>query len=150
MQRYVYHGAAAATTIVLLLVASPAATAQTAAAASAPSLRGSRTGDLASLCGASEQDPDRQAGLAYCEGFFVAAGQYHRSLTAEGGVQQPIFCLPDPSPTFDQARASFVAWARANPQYADERAIDGLMRFAAQTYPCPATAPAAMRRRPGH
>lgn len=58
----------------------------------------------------------------------------HRALTAEGGAQQPIFCLPDPSPTFDQTRTSFVAWARANPQDADERAIDGLMRFAAKTY----------------
>ncbi|MBV9750041.1 MAG: hypothetical protein JO157_14620 [Acetobacteraceae bacterium] len=148
MQRYVYHTATAAMAATLLLLgAPPAATAQiTAAAGSDPNLRGSRTGDLAALCGASEQDPARQAALAYCEGFFVAAGQYHRALTAQGGVDRPIFCLPNPSPTFDQARTSFVAWARANPQYTDERAIDGLMRFAAETYPCPAApAPAARR-----
>ena len=141
MQRYLYHGAAAVTTVTLLLLA------QTAAAQ--PSLNGSRTSELAAFCGASERDPDRQAQLAYCEGFFVAAGQYHQALTAEGGAQRPIFCLPSPSPTFDQARSSFVAWARANPQYAGERAIDGLMRFAAQTYPCPPApaAPAAAGRR---
>jgi len=100
--------------------------------------RGGRTGDLAALCGASEQDPYRPAALAYCQGFFVAVGQYHHALTAQGGAQRPIFCLPSPSPTFDQARSSFVAWVRANPQYTGERAIDGLMRFAADTYPCPA------------
>ncbi len=128
------------------LLAVQAATAQPAAQ---PNVGGRRTGDLAALCGASEQDPNRPVALAYCEGFFVAAGQYHQSLTAQGGVDRPIFCLPNPSPTFDQARSSFVAWARANPQYADERAIDGLMRFAAESYPCPTTptAPATAGRR---
>jgi hypothetical protein len=40
-----------------------------------------------------------------------------------------------------------VAWARAHPQYSGERAIDGLMRFATETYPCPATP--ATSGRPG-
>ncbi len=140
MQRFAFYGAVA----VAALLTVRSAMAQPAAE---PNFRGSRTGDLAALCSASAQDPDGSAELAYCEGFFVAAGQYHRALTAEGGVERPIFCLPNPSPTFDQARSSFVAWTRANPQYASERAIDGLMRFAAETYPCP-TAPAKAARRP--
>jgi hypothetical protein len=108
--------------------------------------REGRTSNLAALCGASEQDALRQPALGYCQGFLVGVGQYHHSLSAEGGAQRAIFCLPDPSPTFDQARTSFAAWARANSQYAGERAIDGLMRFAADTYPCSA-APAARSRR---
>lgn len=108
--------------------------------------RGGRTGDLAALCGALGQEAMGQVALAYCQGFFVAAGQYHHALSAEGGVQRPVFCLPNPSPTFDQARAAFVAWAQANPQYASERAIDGLTRFASEAYPCP-NAPAAARPR---
>jgi Rap1a immunity proteins len=131
-------GAAAAA----LLLATPSADAQV----TEQSFRGGRTSDLAALCGASGQDGLAQAALGYCQGFVVAAGQYHRALSAEGGVHRPIFCLPNPSPTFDQARSSFVAWARSNPQYAGEPAIDGLTRFAAETYPCP-NAPAARPRR---
>ena len=131
-------GAAAA---LLLLAASPGD-----AQVTEQSFRGGRTSDLAALCGASGQDALAQAALGYCQGFVVAAGQYHRALSAEGGVHRPIFCLPNPSPTFDQARASFVAWARSNPQYGSEPAIDGLTRFAAETYPCP-NAPAASPRR---
>jgi hypothetical protein len=108
--------------------------------------RGGRTSDLAALCAASAQDPIGQVALGYCQGFVIGVGQYHRSLTAEGGAQRPIFCLPNPSPTFDQARAAFVAWARDNPQYGPEPAIDGLMRFAAEAYPCP-TAPVPRPRR---
>jgi Rap1a immunity proteins len=107
--------------------------------------RGGRTSDLAALCGASEQESLAPAALGYCQGYFVAAGQYHRAISAEGGLHRPIFCLPNPSPTFDEARSSFVAWARSHPQYGSERAIDGLTRFAAEAYPCRST-PAA---RPG-
>ncbi len=121
-------GAAAA----LLLAARPGG-AQIAEQA----FRGGRTGDLAALCAASEQDRLGQAALGYCQGFVVAAGQYHRALSAEGGVHRPIFCLPSPAPTFDQARSAFVAWARANPQHGGEPAIDGVTRFAAEAYPCP-------------
>jgi hypothetical protein len=108
--------------------------------------RGGLTSDLAALCSASGQEALGQAALGYCQGFFVAAGQYHHALTAEGGAQRPVFCLPNPSPTFDQARTAFVAWAQANVQYAGERAIDGLTRFAGQTYPCP-SAPTGPRPR---
>ena len=130
-------GAAAA----LLLAASPGD-----AQVTEQSFRGGRTSDLAALCGASGQDALAQAALGYCQGFVVAAGQYHRALSAEGGVHRPIFCLPNPSLTCDQARASFIAWARNNPQHDGDRAIDGLTRFAAETHPCPDAAAARPRR----
>lgn len=131
----------AGTAAALFVAAQPGAAQVTEAA-----FRGGHTSDLAALCGASGQEGLGRAALGYCQGFFVAAGQYHRSLSAEGGLHRPIFCLPNPSPTFDQARASFVAWARNNPQHGGERAIDGLMRFAAETYPCPEAAAARPRR----
>ena len=133
--------AGAATAAALFMAAAPAD-----AQVAEQNFRGGRTSDLAALCAASGQDSLAQAALGYCQGFVVAAGQYHRSLSAEGGVHRPIFCLPNPSPTFDQARSSFVAWARSNPQYAGEPAIDGLTRFAAETYPCPDAAAARPRR----
>jgi Rap1a immunity proteins len=130
-----------AATAGLLLLAGSAA-----AQVTEQNFRGGRTSDLAALCAASGQEALGQAAQGYCQGFMIGAGQYHRALTDEGGVQKPVFCLPNPSPTFDQARSGFVAWARANPQHAAEPAIDGLMRFAAATYPCP-SAPASRPRR---
>lgn len=117
-----------------------------AAQPAATAYGGGRTGELAALCSATPQNAAGAASVAYCQGFFVAAGQYHQELSAAGGVQQPIFCLPTPSPTFDDARMAFVSWAQNNPQYKDDRSIDSLLRFAATTYPCP-DQPAATRRR---
>ena len=92
------------------------------------------TGPLAELCASSDA-----AAVAYCRGFLVGAGQYHEASTARGGLS-PIFCLGDVMPTVEQAQAAFVAWARANPQYAGDRAIDGVMRWATTAYPCPTPA----------
>lgn len=89
------------------------------------------TGPLAELCASA----DPVAG-AYCRGFLIGAGQYHASITAPGGAD-PVFCLAQPMPSVDQAQASFAAWARSNPQHAGERAVDGVIRWAATAYPCP-------------
>jgi hypothetical protein len=89
------------------------------------------TGPLTGLCASSDA-----AAVAYCRGFLVGAGQYHEASTARGGLS-PMFCLGDATPTVEQAQAAFVAWARANPQYAGDRAIDGVMRWATTAYPCP-------------
>lgn len=100
------------------------------------------TGPLVELC--ASLDP---AASAYCRGFLTGAGQYHTAVTAPGALD-PIFCLPTPSPSLDQSQSAFVAWARANPQFANDRAIDGVMRWAASAYPCPPppAAPATNRR----
>ena len=98
--------------------------------------RGGRTGDLAALCGAGAQDPMHTAALNWCHGFIVGAGQYRRSVADAGsGPTFAVSCLPTPEPTLEQARVAFVAWARAHPQYAAERAVERAVR--------------ASRRRPG-
>jgi hypothetical protein len=95
------------------------------------------TADLAALCGAGPQDPNRLAAVSVCHGFLIGAGQYHSAITRPGGRVAPVYCAPTPPPTLDQVTTGFVAWARANPQHANESAVDGLARFAAATYPCP-------------
>lgn len=99
--------------------------------------RSGTAGDLADLCGPAETDPMRGAGIGWCHGFLLAAGQYHATMAAAGTRRHPLFCLPEPTPSFDQVRGAFVAWVRANPQHANDRALDGFMRFAATAYPCP-------------
>ena len=132
--------------VALLAEIGPATAQQGSGASTATaSVPGRSVADLAMLCNAGLQDPSRPDALGYCNGFIVGVGQFHASLTAAGGAQRPIFCVPNPQPTLNQAAAAFVTWTRANPQHASERAVDGLMRFAAETYPCP-TAPMARPR----
>jgi hypothetical protein len=102
------------------------------------------TATLAELCGAAPTTSEAPA-TAFCRGFIVGAGQYHRA--SQRPNQRPLFCIPDPGPTHEQFQAAFVTWARANPQHAQERAVDGLMRFVSATYPCPPAQPARARTR---
>lgn len=127
MPRHTLLAAAAA-----ILLAGPAA-----AQVTEQNFRGGRTGDLAALCGSNRQDPLHTAALNWCHGFMVGAGQYHRSASTAGTASPTLYCLPTPEPTLEQARQAFVAWAARNPQHAQERAVDGLSRFAAETWPCP-------------
>jgi hypothetical protein len=115
-----------------------------AAPAATPMAEPVTTATLASICAATS--PNAESPLtAYCRGFMIGAGQYHQAVSAARG--RPLFCLPNPSPTIDQVQTAFVQWARANTQYSQERAVDGLMRFASTTYPCPpAAAPTRGRR----
>jgi hypothetical protein len=132
-----------ATTLALALAAGPAL-GQGAAPATVTAEPVS-TATLASICAATS--PNAESPLtAYCRGFMIGAAQYHNAVSAANG--RPIFCLPTPSPTVEQVQSAFVAWARNNTQYGQERAVEGLMRFAASAYPCPpAPAPAPTRGR---
>jgi hypothetical protein len=123
----------------LALAAGPAA-AQAPAAQSAatpavvPALT---TGVLAALCGANAAEAEGSSAIGYCRGFIVGVGQYHVEISRRGGIR-PAFCLPDPTPTLEFVQTSFVAWVNANPQYAGDRAVDGLLRWASTAYPCAA------------
>jgi hypothetical protein len=104
------------------------------APAQAPTARGITTATLAEACARQGSDAASALAVGYCRGFMSGAGQYHREISTN---RPAIFCLPSPSPSFDEAQASFVAWAAANQQFAGESALDGMMRWAAATYPCP-------------
>jgi hypothetical protein len=132
--------------LALLAATIGGAAAQTASAAPGSVTAGPvTTGNLASLCAAPLSEEVGHVSQAFCRGFIVGAGQYHVEISGPAG-RGAIFCLPAPAPTLEAAQASFVAWAAANPQYASDKAVDGVLRWAAATYPCP-TAPARGTRR---
>jgi hypothetical protein len=108
-----------------------------AAAAPRAAFEARTVADLATLCGASPQAPEYAAAIAFCHGFLQGAGQFHAALTQPGSGVTPVFCPPNPPPTRAQVADAFVAWARANPGQAGERAVDGLARWAHAAYPCP-------------
>lgn len=124
--------------LLLFIAAGAAAIAAESAMAQSPA-RGMTTAALADICAYGGSDVPAAAATGYCRGFMIGAGQYHREIFAD---RPPIFCIPSPSPTFEAAQASFVTWSLANPQYGGELAVDGVMRWAAETYPCPTSQPA--------
>jgi hypothetical protein len=138
--------ALAALPIAALLAAPPAARAQPATAPTSVNT----TADLAAICLPTTTGVERLEAIAYCQGYVTAIGQYNAGLHPAGGSRAPLFCLPNPAPTVAESAIAFANWAKQNPQYSNEPAPDGLLRWAQATYPCPAGAaqPAARGTRP--
>ena len=81
---------------------------------------------LSELCSSAPAN-DEAAGTIFCRAFMLGVGQYHNSVSAaRGGVR--LYCLPEEL-TLREVQTGFVTWSRANPQYQQDKAVDGLMRF---------------------
>lgn len=124
-------------------IAAAPALAQGQAAGGAPATF--TTADLARLCGPAADDANATASRPACYAALVTVGQVHSMYTTGPRAQRPVFCMPAQTPTLDRVASDFVSWAAANQQYSGARAAEGVLRFAAATYPC-AAAPAARRR----
>lgn len=98
------------------------------------------TQDLTELCTAPETDPLHAAAIGFCFGYILGAHHYYVS-EQSGPDAKPMFCMPEPQPTRQQAVQMFVAWAKQNSQYMGERPVDSLMRFATGQWPCPTARP---------
>jgi hypothetical protein len=97
-------------------------------------------GDLAAVCDPGWTGVPRLEAIAYCQGFLTSAGQYHALLYPRGGPVRPLFCVPRPGPSIAESGLAFAAWTRANPGRSGEPALDGLLRWAQESFPCPAAA----------
>ncbi len=98
--------------------------------------------DLAAICDPAWSGVPRLEAIAYCQGFLTSFGQYHALLYPRGGPARPLFCVPVPGPTVAQSGLAFAAWNRENPRHGNEPALDGLLRWAQASFPCPAGTPA--------
>jgi hypothetical protein len=94
------------------------------------------TAQLARACGPAADDANALASRSVCFAVLVTVGQAHAMYTSGRRDARPAFCMPNPSPTLETVSAGFVAWAAAHPQYAEIRAVEGVLRFANATYPC--------------
>ncbi|CAH0184020.1 Rap1a/Tai family immunity protein [Roseomonas sp. CECT 9278] len=128
-----------------LAVAGCAFAAPAVAQPAAPS-GGFTAADLARACGPAANDANAPASRAACYATLVAIGQTHAIYTSGRQAARPVFCLPEPSPQIETVSAAYVSWVAANQQYAGVRAAEGVLRFAAATYPCAAPAAAPRRR----
>jgi hypothetical protein len=94
------------------------------------------TGDLIDLCTAAQSDSLYTAASNFCHGFGVGV---FRVLQEEDRARQSrhMFCLPNPGLTRNEALASFVQWAKANPNQMAQPAADGIAQFLTDQFPCP-------------
>lgn len=104
--------------------------------------------DLAAVCDPRWGGVPRLEAIAYCQGFLTGAGQYHALAYPPNGPARPLFCVPSPGPSIAESGLAFAAWARGNPDRATEPALDGLLRWAQASFPCPQATPPARAARP--
>jgi hypothetical protein len=106
--------------------------AQPAHAQRAIDIRVRTAGDLADLCGANPKDQQGDAKINYCHGF--AQGAVDVALR-DAGDKKP-FCFPTPAPTRTATLGEFTNWVRALPEHRTLGAVDGLLRFLGERFPC--------------
>lgn len=93
------------------------------------------TADLVNLCSATTADPMYTAAVNFCAGFTVGVFR----VLQEEDMARPtgkLFCIPNPSPSRDQAIAAFVQWAKADPHRMALSGADGIATYLSQEFPC--------------
>lgn len=103
-------------------------------------------GELAAICDPSTTGVLRLEAIAYCQGFLTSAGQYHALMNPPGSPMRPLFCVPNPGPSIAESGIALARWVRDNPSHANAPALDGMLRWAQASFPCP-TQPASRRNR---
>ncbi len=93
------------------------------------------TGDLIALCGVDAGDPNAMAAIHMCHGYFVGLHHFHTMMGRS--LEGHVYCMEvEERPTRDQVIAMLVEWSRAHPEHDSMEAIDGVLQWAADTYPC--------------
>jgi hypothetical protein len=92
--------------------------------------------DAEPICSVPPGDPMYAAAIAFCHGYGVGAYHYYQA-SVFGPEGKPFVCLPNPPPSRTDALQIFLAWARENPQYMGEPAVETLFRRLAAKWPCP-------------
>jgi len=99
----------------------------------ATTLNARTAGELADLCGANPKDPLGDAKINFCHGF--AQGVITAELRHTEGGKKP-FCFPSPPPTRTATMTEYVNWVRSKPDHRTPPAIDGLLQFLGERFPC--------------
>ena len=93
------------------------------------------TQNLINLCTAAPDDPLYQQAINFCHGYLVGAFHYYVA-ESSGPKGTKLVCFPDPPPSRNEAIEMFIVWAKAHPQYMNEKPVETEFRFLMETYPC--------------
>ncbi|MGD9947867.1 MAG: Rap1a/Tai family immunity protein [Desulfobulbus sp.] len=88
---------------------------------------------IVDICSVPLDDPRHDNAKAFCHGYLVGAYQYYDATVP---AVERFVCAPEPTPSLSDVTDGFVVWAKAHPQYMQERAADALFRYLAENYPC--------------
>ncbi len=101
------------------------------------------TGDVVAICSTADNDPQHADAASFCNGFVIGtvSTQIGNDRVRRHGL--PLFCLPEREPDVTKGVAEFLAWAKAHPERSGDSAVDGVLRFVSETYPCAAPTPAS-------
>lgn len=96
------------------------------------------TAALAQLCADTSHSNMLMTTAAqnFCHGYMMGAYQILAQVNA--ARVKPLFCVPNPSPSRNQAIADFVSWVKDNPNAANLPPSDGFYEFLVQRFRCPA------------
>lgn len=122
--------ACAASAALLLAVASPARADVTEQDFSIDTFE-----DLIDLCGVEASDPNAVAAIHMCHGYLTGLVHFH--IVMGRALENEIYCVKDEQrPTRDQFVSLLVEWSSAHPENDSLEAVDGVIMWAADTYPC--------------
>lgn len=116
-----------------IIIAALLLAAATAWAADSNTFQMRDTEDLVRVCSTPADDVHHLNAVGFCHGVLVGAYRYYDSISKPANR---FICPPNPIPTRARVMDDFVRWARANPGYMKDSAVDTLFRYLAQIYPC--------------
>lgn len=92
--------------------------------------------DLTAACTMRNDNPYYVAATSLCTGYTEAVLDFHLLETMGPRSGKRKVCLPNPAPSKREAVSGLIAWVQSNPQYLDEPAASGVLRYFVNTYPC--------------
>ena len=93
------------------------------------------TQDFLNLCTASPDDPLYHQAVNFCHGYLVGAYQYYEAVSS-GPKGIDLVCFSNPEPSRNEAIGMFIEWAKAHPQYWEEKPVETEFRFLMEKWPC--------------
>jgi hypothetical protein len=93
------------------------------------------TENLINLCTANPDDPLYPQAVNFCHGYLVGAYHYYHAVSS-GPKGTKLVCIPDPRPSRSETIKMFIDWAKAHPEYMNERPVETEFRFLMETWPC--------------
>lgn len=91
---------------------------------------------LHELCSADETTSAGKYAVGFCYGWIEGVGQFYEQLVSDSRFEFKSVVCTAGELTREEVRASFVNWAKANPQSAGRPALDGIFSALKETYPC--------------
>ncbi len=93
------------------------------------------TNDLIALCSVDASDPNAVAAIHMCHGYVMGLVHFH--ILMDRALEGEVYCLDEAErPSRDEAIAMLVTWSRSHPEHDSKDAANGVVHWAADTYPC--------------